>query len=123
VGIDLKVMASHFREVRGEFLPTATLRFERDPGLFARLAQGASPSLVRPLPAGLKVGLCEDQGLTFADADRHGQRLTFTTPALLGPHVAWPCPTTGSTAAVGDRSGGPVAWGRAYRRRTAPLSG
>jgi hypothetical protein len=83
MGIDLKVMASHFREVRGEFLPTATLRFERDPGLFAQLAVGASPPLARPLPPGMRVGAYEDQGLTFTDADRHGQPLTYTTPADL----------------------------------------
>src|SRR5262249_46544338 len=30
MGLDLKVMASHFRERRGEVLSTATLRFDRD---------------------------------------------------------------------------------------------
>jgi len=79
MGIDLKVMASSFRERRGEFLPTATLRFERDPGLFARLSQDAIPCLVRPLPEGLKVGSYEDQGLNFTDVDHQGQALTFTT--------------------------------------------
>jgi hypothetical protein len=83
MGIDLKVLASHFREQRGEFLPTAVLRLERDAALFAQLARDASPSLVRPLPAGLRVGLYEDQGLTYADADRYGQALTYTTPADL----------------------------------------
>jgi hypothetical protein len=83
MGVDLKVLASHFRERRGEFLPTATLRFERDAALFAQLTRDAAPSLVRPLPAGLKVGLYEDQGLVYVDADRYGQALTFTTPADL----------------------------------------
>jgi hypothetical protein len=83
VGIDLKVLASHLRERRGEMLPTATLRFERDARLFAQLALDATPSLVRPLPAGLKVGSYEDDGLVFVDADRQGQSLTFTTPADL----------------------------------------
>jgi hypothetical protein len=76
-------MASHFRERRGEILPTATLRFERDPRLFAQLAPDATPSLVRPLPAGLKVGCYEDEGLVFVNADRQGQPLTFTSPADL----------------------------------------
>lgn len=76
MGIDLKVMASSFRERRGELLATATLRFERDPILFGRLSQ-----LSRPLPDGLKVGSYEDEGLTYTDVDRRGNRLTFCTPA------------------------------------------
>ncbi len=83
MGIDLKMMASYFRERRGEFLPTATIRLERDQRLFAQLAPDAAPPLVRPLPAGLKAGLYEDKGLTFADVDGYGQALTFTTPADL----------------------------------------
>jgi hypothetical protein len=31
MGVDLKVMASHYRERRGEFLATATLRLDREP--------------------------------------------------------------------------------------------
>ena len=80
MGIDLKVMASNFRERRGELLPTATLRFERDPGLFSRLALESVPSLVHPLPENLKVGSYEDQGLVFMERDRYGQPLNFTTP-------------------------------------------
>jgi hypothetical protein len=88
MGIDLEVMASRFRERRGEFLPTATLRFDRDSGLLGQLDLRATPCLVRPLPEGLKVGRYEDQGLTFTDVDRRGQPLTFTTPAdLLGLRV------------------------------------
>lgn len=83
MGMDLKVMASYFRERRGEFLSTATLRFDRDAGLFSQLARDATPCLVHPLPADLKVGSYEDDGLTYADADRHGNPLTFTTPAAL----------------------------------------
>lgn len=83
MGMDLKVMASAFREQRGEFLPTATLRFDRDERLFAQLARDAAPCLVQPLPAGLKVGSYEDAGLTYTDADRYGNSLTFTTPAVL----------------------------------------
>jgi hypothetical protein len=83
MGIDLKAMASYFRERRGEFLPTATLRFERDPRVFARLAAEAVPCLVHRLPEGLKAGCYEDQGLVFADVDRQGNPLTFTTPAEL----------------------------------------
>jgi hypothetical protein len=83
MGIDLEVMASRFRERRGEFLPTATLRFDRDGRLFGQLGPQATPCLVRPIPDGLKVGRYEDQGLTFTDVDRSGHRLTFTTPAEL----------------------------------------
>lgn len=79
MGLDLKVMASHFRERRDEFLPTAVLRFDRDDVLFAQLAPDAVPCLVRPLPEGLKVGCHEDAGLTYEHADRYGQPLTCTT--------------------------------------------
>lgn len=78
MGIDLKVMASFFREHGGEMLPTASLRFERDSGLFGRLSR-----LARPLPEGLKVGNYEDEGLTFTNVDRAGSPLTFVTPADL----------------------------------------
>lgn len=88
MGVDLKVMASHFRERRGELLPTATLRFDRDAALFAQLAPDASPCLVRPLPEGMTVGAYEDEGLRYTVADRFGNRLTYTTPADLAGLVA-----------------------------------
>lgn len=83
MGLDLTVMTSHFRERRGEMLPTATLRFDRDATLFSQLAPDATPCLVRPLPDGLTVGSYEDEGLRYIDADRSDNRLTFTTPADL----------------------------------------
>lgn len=83
MGIDLKVMASSFRERRGELLPTATLRFDRDPGLFSRLSKGALPCLVQALPPDLKVGNYEDGGLVFVQIDRYGQPLTCTTSVEL----------------------------------------
>jgi hypothetical protein len=83
MGIDLKVMASYFREHRGEMLPTATMRFERDSGLFSRLSKDAVPCLVHPLPAGLKVGCYEDTGVFFTQVDRSGEPLTYLTPADL----------------------------------------
>lgn len=83
MGIDLKVMASSFRERRDEFLPTATLRFDRDTGIFAQLTRESTPCLVQQLPQGLKVGCYEDSGLTFTDVDRSKQPLTFTTSAHL----------------------------------------
>src|SRR4051794_41697491 len=55
MGLDLTVMASHFRDRRGELLPTATLRLERDSALFAQLSADATPCLVRPLPDGLNL--------------------------------------------------------------------
>jgi hypothetical protein len=81
MGIDLEVMASHFREHRGEFLPTATLRLDRDPRLLGQLDPGATPCLVQPLPDGFKVGRYEDQGLIQTATDAYGKPLTFTTPA------------------------------------------
>jgi hypothetical protein len=83
MGIDLKVFASHFREGRGEFLATATLRLDRDPRLLAQLAPESEPCLVRALPAGLKVGHYEDEGLRWDGMDRQGRPLTFTTPEEL----------------------------------------
>lgn len=83
MGLDLTVLASHYRERRGEMLPTATLRFDRDANLFSQLAADATPSLVRPLPDGLTVGCYEDTGLRFTETDQHGNHLTFTTPADL----------------------------------------
>ena len=53
MGIDLKVLASHFRERRGEFLATASLRFDRDQRLLAQFSADAEPCLVRPIPEGL----------------------------------------------------------------------
>jgi len=83
MGIDLKVMASSFREHGNEFLPTATLRFDRDTGLFGQMTLEASPCLVHQMPKGLQVGYYDDTGLTFTQVDRHNQPLTFTTPAEL----------------------------------------
>jgi hypothetical protein len=83
MGIDLKVLASHFRERRGEFLATANLLLDRGPRLLGQLSTSAQPCLARPLPPGLKVGHHEDEGLRYDEADRHGNPLTFTTPADL----------------------------------------
>lgn len=83
MGIDLTVMASSFRERRGEMLPTATLRLERDAAFFSKLTLDAMPCPVRRLPEGLKVGVHEDDGLAWTATDRYGQPLTFTTPADL----------------------------------------
>jgi hypothetical protein len=83
MGVNLKVLASHFRERRGEFLATASLRLDRDAALLSQLAESAEPCLVRPLPAGLKVGHYEDEGLKWEEVDRHSERLTFTTQTAL----------------------------------------
>jgi hypothetical protein len=83
MGIDLKFLAISFREHSREELATATLRIERNPALFARLAPDAVPCLVRPLPEGLRVGHYEDTGLAWTEKDRYGQPLTFTTPSDL----------------------------------------
>ncbi len=83
MGIDLKVLASHFRERGGELLATASLRFDRDQRLLAQLSIDSTPCLVNPLPGELKVGHYEDDGLKFSQADRYGKPLTFTTPAAV----------------------------------------
>lgn len=83
MGLDLTVMASHYRERRGELLPTASLRFDRDAKLFSQLSADAIPCLVRPLPDGLTVGVYEDSGLRFTETDRYGTRLNWTTPQEL----------------------------------------
>jgi hypothetical protein len=80
MGLDLVALTSHFRERRGEMLPTATLRFDRDAALFAQLARDATPCLTHPLPDGLTVGIHEDAGLRFTAVDRYEQPLTCTTP-------------------------------------------
>ena len=84
MGIDLKLLASNLRERRGELLSTATLRLDRDARLLSLLSKDADPCLVQPLPAGLKVGHYEDDGLRFDDKDRYGNPLTFTTPEQVG---------------------------------------
>ena len=83
MGVNLKVMASHFPERGGEILPTATLQFERDFALFRQLAPDAAPSLVFPLPDGLSVGSHKAKGSQYTTLDRYGNRLTFTTPTDL----------------------------------------
>jgi hypothetical protein len=83
MGIDLKVFASHFRERRGEFLATASLRFDRDSGLLSQLGADANPCLVDPVPVDLRMGHYEDEELKYEDVDRQGNRLTFTTRAEL----------------------------------------
>jgi hypothetical protein len=80
MGVDLKVLASHFRERRGELLATASLRLDRDSGLLSQLAPEATPCLVHPIPVDLKVGHYEDEGLKYESLDRQGRPLTFTTP-------------------------------------------
>ena len=79
MGIDLQILASHFRERDGELLATASLRLDRDVDLLGQLNAGASPCLVHALPAGFKVGHYEDDGLKFDEVDRHGNPLTYTT--------------------------------------------
>jgi hypothetical protein len=83
MGIDLKVMASHFRERQGECLASASLRFERDSRLLAQLTPDANPCLVQFLPPTLKLGHYEDEGLLWSITDRYGTPLTFTTPTEL----------------------------------------
>jgi hypothetical protein len=83
MGIDLQVLASHFRERRDEVVPTASIRFDRDPRLLGQLSLEARPCLVRQLPDGLKAGHYDDEGLKFYAVDRYGRPLTFTTPSDL----------------------------------------
>jgi hypothetical protein len=83
MGIDLKMLASNFRERGGEFLSTASIRLDRDPRLLSLFSKDAPTSIVSALPPGLKVGHYEDDGLKFDDKDRYGQPLTFTMPERL----------------------------------------
>lgn len=83
MAIDLNPLASNFREMRNKFLATTTLRVERDPRLFAQLAPDTVPSLMCPLPSGLKVGNYEEDGLAWFEADCYSKTFTFTTPADL----------------------------------------
>jgi hypothetical protein len=80
MGLDLKVMTSHFRERRGEVLSTASLRFDRDEGIFAQLMPDAVPCLVYPIPPGVVLGCYEDKGLMYTATDGRGTQLTYTTP-------------------------------------------
>lgn len=80
MGIDLKILASNFREKRGQLLSTASLRADRDPRLLSLFSSNAVPCIVTPIPDGLQIGHFEDEGLRFDDKDRYGNRLTFTTP-------------------------------------------
>lgn len=84
MGIDLRALASNFRERGGELVSTASLRFDRDARLLALFTPNAKPCVVQPLPTGLKVGHYEDDGLKFDEKDRYGQPLTFTNSELLG---------------------------------------
>ena len=59
------------------------MRLDRDEAVFSQLASDATPRLVQLLPAELKVGHYEDDGLKYEAADRQGRPLTFTTPAEL----------------------------------------
>lgn len=79
MGLDLKVFATQFRERRGEFLSTASLRFDRDQRLLSQLSLDATPCLVQPLPQSLTVGHYEDEGLRFDAVDNYGKPLTWTT--------------------------------------------
>lgn len=80
MGIDLQVLATNFRERGGEFLATATLRFDRDTRLLALFSATADPCVVQPVPTNLMVGHYDDAGLRFDTLDRFGNHLTYTTP-------------------------------------------
>jgi hypothetical protein len=83
MGIDLKLLATSFRERDGEFLATASLRFDRDAQLLSQFGLNSVPCLVQLLPPNMKVGHYEDAGLRFDQVDRYGSALTYTTSAIL----------------------------------------
>ena len=83
MGIDLKALASNFRERRDEMLATASLRFDRDHRILSAFSSESSPCIVQAMPPGLKVGHHDDEGLRFDDKDKYGYPLTFTTPEQL----------------------------------------
>ncbi|HZZ80580.1 MAG TPA: hypothetical protein VFE62_18900 [Gemmataceae bacterium] len=80
MGIDLTILASSFRERRGEVLTNASIRLDRDQRLLSLLSKDATPCLVSALPPGTKVGHYDDDGLKFDQNDRYGQPLTYSTP-------------------------------------------
>ena len=75
MGIDLKLLASSFRERPDQVLSTAAIRLEREARLLSQLTMESDPRLVRPMPEGLKVGHYEDAGLRYDDMDRYGALL------------------------------------------------
>jgi hypothetical protein len=79
MGIDLKILASNFRERPDRILTTAAIRLDRDPRLLSLFSKSADPCIVQPIPEGMKIGHFEDGGLQYDDKDRHGNPLTFTT--------------------------------------------
>lgn len=79
MGIDLKILASNFRERRGEIHATAEIRLDRDPRVLSIFSKQADPCVVEQLPDGLKVSLHTDDGLKLTEKDSYGQPLTFTT--------------------------------------------
>ena len=83
MGIDLKVMATSFRERPTEMLPTASVYFERDMRLLSLFSREATPCIVRPMPQELKIGNYEDNGLQFHDLDRYGRPLTWISSSDL----------------------------------------
>ena len=83
MGFDLQFLATSFRDRGAESLSTASLRLERERSLLSQLTLESVPCLVQPLPADLKIGHYEDDGIRFDEYDRYGKPLTFTTPEQL----------------------------------------
>lgn len=80
MGIDLRVLASNFREHGGEMHATAQIRLDRDRRLLSVFSPQAEPCIVQPVPEGFKVGLHTDEGVKITENDGYGKPLTFTTP-------------------------------------------
>jgi hypothetical protein len=59
----------------------ATIRLDRDRRVLSLFSKLAEPCIVSELPAGVKVGHYEDDGLKFDEKDRHGHPLTFPVAA------------------------------------------
>jgi hypothetical protein len=83
MGIDLVMLASNFREREKKVLSTATIRLDRDQRVLSLFSKLTEPCIVSELPAGVKVGHFEDDGLKYDENDRYGNPLTFTTPERL----------------------------------------
>jgi hypothetical protein len=78
MGIDLKILASNFRERDGRMLSTASIRLDRDPRVLSLIAKDDAP-----IPPELSIGHFEDEGLRYDRTDSRGNPLTFTTPEKL----------------------------------------
>ena len=54
MGIDLKILASNFRERPDRVLTTAAIRLDRNPRVLSLFSRNANPCIVQQMPDGLR---------------------------------------------------------------------